>query len=102
MSKIKITVDHSSVFAVDICDAQGAGKRRAISRSNSRKRMAIKKNRIENGNRAEPIGSKPHSYGDSFSVSGLFCGSQNPTVIRAIDSDTVNANISEIRFIVFS
>lgn len=41
--------------------AHGRGRRRAISRSNRRKRMATRKNRIENGSRAEPSGSKPHS-----------------------------------------
>ena len=30
----------------------------------------LRKNRIENGSRADPSGSNPHSYGDSFSVSG--------------------------------
>lgn len=40
---------------------QGRGKRRAISRSKRRKRMATRKNRREKGSRAEPRGSKPHS-----------------------------------------
>ena len=31
----------------------------------------LRKNRIENGRRADPRGSNPHSYGDSFSVSGV-------------------------------
>lgn len=39
----------------------GSGRSRAISRSNRRKRMATKKNRRENGRRADPRGSKPHS-----------------------------------------
>lgn len=51
--------------------AHGSGSRSAISRSNSRNRMATRKNRIENGSRADPRGSKPHSYGDSFSESGF-------------------------------
>jgi len=46
---------------------QGRGRRSAISKSKRRKRMAIKKNRSEKGSRADPMGSKPHSYGDSFS-----------------------------------
>lgn len=50
---------------------QGRGRRRAISRSNKRKRMAMRKNRRENGSRALPKGSNPHSYGESFSWSGL-------------------------------
>lgn len=44
-----------------VCDAQGRGRSRAISRSNSRNVMAIKKNFMENGSRADPIGSNPHS-----------------------------------------
>jgi len=39
----------------------GNGKSRAISRSNSRNRMATKKNRNENGIRADFSGSNPHS-----------------------------------------
>lgn len=46
---------------------QGSGKRRAISKSKRRKRIATRKNRRENGKRADPKGSKPHSYGESFS-----------------------------------
>lgn len=41
--------------------AHGVGRRRAISRSNRRKRMATRKKRIEYGSRADPRGSKPHS-----------------------------------------
>ena len=33
--------------------------------------MATRKNRSEKGRRAEPSGSKPHSYGESFSESGV-------------------------------
>jgi len=40
---------------------QGKGRRRAISRSKRRKRMATRKNRSEKGRRAVPSGSKPHS-----------------------------------------
>jgi len=40
---------------------QGRGRRSAISRSNSRNRMATRKNRSENGRRADPRGSNPHS-----------------------------------------
>lgn len=45
---------------------QGRGRRRAISRSKRRKRIATRKNRMEKGRRADPRGSKPHSYGESF------------------------------------
>lgn len=46
---------------------QGRGRRSAISRSKRRNKIAIRKNRRENGRRALPRGSKPHSYGDNFS-----------------------------------
>lgn len=39
----------------------GRGIRRAISRSNKRNSMAIRKNRKEKGRRGDFIGSKPHS-----------------------------------------
>lgn len=41
--------------------------RRTISMSNTIKITARRKNRMENGIRADRIGSKPHSNGDSFS-----------------------------------
>lgn len=50
--------------------------------------MATRKNRSENGSRAVPKGSNPHSKGESFSESGTICGSQkeisNITRIRAM------------------
>lgn len=49
------------VFRLSVCDAHGRGRRRAISRSKSKNVMATKKNFIEKGRRADPIGSKPHS-----------------------------------------
>lgn len=36
----------------------------------------LRKNRIENGSRADPRGSNPHSYGDSFSVSGVISATE--------------------------
>lgn len=55
-------------FSFIVWDAHGSGRSSAISRSNSRKVIATRKNFIENGRRAEPIGSKPHSYGLAFSA----------------------------------
>lgn len=49
----------------------GVGRSRTISISNTRKITARRKNRRENGIRAEFFGSKPHSNGDSFSRSWL-------------------------------
>lgn len=44
----------------------------------------LRKNRIENGSRADPSGSNPHSYGDSFSVSGAIWASQKFIVVSEI------------------
>lgn len=66
------------------CVAHGRGSRRAISRSNSRNRMATRKNRIEKGSRAEPSGSNPHSYGDSFSESGVIWARQKFRAVKAM------------------
>lgn len=51
----KVVVGLSSWFP------QGRGRSSAISRSNRRNRMATRKNRRENGRRADPSGSNPHS-----------------------------------------
>lgn len=51
-----------------VWEAQGRGNRSAISKSNSKKVMATRKNFIEKGRRADPIGSNPHSYGLDFSA----------------------------------
>jgi hypothetical protein len=50
----------------------GIGSNRAISTSKIMKITAIRKNRDENGSRAEFFGSNPHSNGDLFSRSSLF------------------------------
>lgn len=47
----------------------GAGNRRTISMSKTKKITASRKNRRENGSRAEEVGSNPHSKGDIFSRS---------------------------------
>lgn len=80
---------------------QGRGRRRAISRSKSRNRIATRKKRREKGSRADPSGSKPHSYGDSFSASGFICGSQKDTIARIRDRVTVITRMVMIRFIIF-
>lgn len=51
----------SITFRLLAWDAHGRGKRRAISRSNSRNVMATRKNFMEKGRRADPMGSNPHS-----------------------------------------
>lgn len=47
----------------------GKGTRSAISISNTRKITANRKNRVENGVRADWFGSNPHSNGEIFSRS---------------------------------
>lgn len=51
----------SMIFKLLAWDAHGRGKRRAISRSNNRNVMATRKNFMEKGRRADPMGSNPHS-----------------------------------------
>lgn len=78
------------------CVAHGMGSSSAISRSKRRNKIATKKNRKENGSRAVPRGSNPHSYGESFSVSGVVCGSQKLIVIKRTVITVVNINIEDI------
>ena len=80
----------------------GRGRSKAISRSKRRNKIATRKNRNEKGRRAVPSGSKPHSYGESFSESGLSCGSQNETKARIVDKAIAIIKIVETRFIIFS
>lgn len=63
--------------------------------------MAMRKNRSEKGSRAEPMGSKPHSYGESFSWSGEICGSQKDTMARIVESRAVIVIIVIRRLIIF-
>lgn len=63
--------------------------------------MATRKNRSEKGRRAEPRGSNPHSYGESFSESGFICGSQKETIVSTKDKSTAIRRMVEIRFIIF-
>jgi len=51
----------SIVIKLLVCNAQGSGRSRAISKSNKRNVIATRKNFIEKGRRADPIGSNPHS-----------------------------------------
>jgi len=60
--RVKTVVVHANVVEGEASWLpQGRGRRRAISRSKRRKRMATRKNRREKGRRAEPRGSNPHS-----------------------------------------
>jgi len=60
---------HDFIFEVII--VIGIGNSSAISTSKIMKITAIKKNRDENGSRAEFFGSNPHSNGDLFSRSSF-------------------------------
>lgn len=51
----------SMVVRLFVWDAHGSGRSRAISRSNSKNVIATRKNFMEKGRRADPIGSNPHS-----------------------------------------
>lgn len=42
-------------------NVEAIGRRRVISTSKIKKITAIRKNRSENGSRADPLGSNPHS-----------------------------------------
>lgn len=56
-------------FMFDVVIVIGIGSSSAISTSKIMKMTAIRKNRDENGSRAEFLGSNPHSKGDLFSRS---------------------------------
>ncbi|GHU53267.1 hypothetical protein FACS189496_4500 [Bacilli bacterium] len=56
-------------FMFDVVIVIGIGSNSAISTSKIMKITATKKNRDENGSRAEFFGSNPHSKGDLFSRS---------------------------------
>ena len=61
------------------------GRRRVISTSKMRKITAIRKNRRENGMRADPLGSNPHSNGEFFSRSLIvFFEMRDERIIRAL------------------
>ena len=73
----------SIVFRLVVCEAHGSGRSSAISRSKRRNVMATRKNFIEKGRRADPMGSNPHSYGLVFSEYTFSWGSQNAMVTRS-------------------
>lgn len=86
------------VVILGVWIAHGSGSKRAISRSNSRNVIATRKNFIENGSRAELVGSNPHSYGFAFSEYRFICGNQNATKIR-VSERRVFVNMMMSKFI---
>lgn len=59
--QIRVSDMVSIIFKLSVWEAHGSGRSRAISRSKRRNVIATRKNFIENGRRADPMGSKPHS-----------------------------------------
>ena len=84
MSRKKIPVrTHVLIFESEIIGTRG--RRSVISTSKMRKITAIKKNRRENGIRADPLGSKPHSNGEFFSRSLIvFFESKEDKIIKIL------------------
>lgn len=77
------------------------GKIKAISTSKIKKIMVIKKNRRENGNRDEDLGSNPHSKGDLFSRSANdFLDKIDARNITIIDSNIIIVEIKNTEKII--
>lgn len=89
----------SIVFRLVVCEAQGSGRRSAISKSKRRNVMATRKNFMEKGRRADPIGSNPHSYGLVFSEYTFSWGSQNAIITSSVANVKLVRRAS-IRFII--
>ena len=81
----------SIVFRLVVCEAHGSGRRSAISRSNKRNVMATRKNFMEKGRWADPIGLNPHLYGLVFSEYAFSWGSQNAMITSRV------ANVKLVR-----
>lgn len=69
IKNISLIIIHDNKFDLYIIIVIGNSS--AISTSKIRKITAIKKNRNENGRRADLFGSNPHSNGDLFSRSSI-------------------------------
>ena len=84
-----------------IIDANG--NKRVISTSKIKKITAIKKNRKENGSRAVPLGSNPHSKGEFFSRSdSVFFDSTEAIIITSEEIKKIIKIIIVIIIIIFS
>lgn len=81
--------------------AHGIGSSSAISRSNSRKKIAIRKNCSDIGSRAFSIGENPHSYGDSFCRSGCVTVANWFSINRTVGNAIVAVRVV-IMFIITS
>jgi len=84
---------HDLMF--DVIMVIGMGSSRAISTSKIMKITAIKKNRDENGSRAEFFGSNPHSNGDLFSRSSFIFFEIN-VAINIMTSDSRMVIVADV------
>jgi hypothetical protein len=82
------------VFIFDVVITIVIGRSRAISTSKIRKITAMRKNRSENGRRADLFGSNPHSNGDLFSRSSMiFLDSSDVIIMITVVSVRVTVTI---------
>lgn len=93
---IRINAIRVGEFMLGNCMAHGRGRSSLISRSKSRKVISTRKNFIENGSRAELLGSNPHSYELDFSVYIFRWGGQKAAEIRIMDRVVLINKISII------
>ena len=73
-------------------DAVAHGNKNVISKSNTKKRIAIKKNLIEKGSPGAWKGSNPHSYTETFSLSGDFSPKKKEAKDITIDNNKLTKN----------
>lgn len=79
-------------------DARGSNN--VISTSKIKKITAIRKNRNEKGNRADPLGSNPHSYGDLFSRSMIIFFDSNEARTIIIVANKIVIKIIDVIIII--
>jgi hypothetical protein len=91
---------HDLMF--DVIMVIGIGSKSAISTSKIMKITAIRKNRDENGIRAEFFGSNPHSNGDLFSRSSfIFFEISVVNIIMAADSKMASVAVAIVIIIIY-
>ena len=73
-------------------EEQDHGNKYDISRSNTKNKIAIKKNLIEKGFPGEWKGSNPHSYTETFSLSGVLSDNTYDAIAMIIDNPILNIN----------
>lgn len=98
---IKIRDIGKRIDGLVVAFAAGSGNSRAISKSNNKNKIATRKNRNENGSRAEFNGSNPHSYGEVFSLSTDRLGRMCAAAARTLAIAAVVKNIKIIVVITY-